>query len=161
MKLLNARRAVTLAAATVLAAAGAVTLAQPADAATVHCGGWTNYQKTVEGVNGEIHVPTTSTSSDNTNCSLWPGDTGNGVKALQAALRYCWGQSLGSSGIDGSYGSHTQTAVENVQRELNQDQGAGLTVDGKWGPQTRRYTEYPLFHYNSTTVYTELECTFP
>jgi peptidoglycan hydrolase-like protein with peptidoglycan-binding domain len=161
MQMVRMRRLVSLAVVATVAVLGGLSSAQPASAATAHCGGFTNYQKKVSATWGEIHVPTTSTSSANTGCVLYPGDKGNGVKALQAALIYCFGQYStmgGYSGIDGDYGSRTKQAVVNAQKSLNES-GAGLSTDGQWGSNTRKAFEYPLYHYSSNTVYDILACT--
>lgn len=54
------------------------------------------------------------------------------VKAVQDILiDWGYGQDLGSSGADGSFGAHTAAAVEAFQRS------AGIGVDGEVGPQTK------------------------
>ena len=52
------------------------------------------------------------------------------VRAIQSELVDA-GYSVGSHGIDGSYGDGTGTAVQQIQTDL------GLTADGVWGPTTQ------------------------
>ena len=58
------------------------------------------------------------------------GDKGNGVKAVQYALKQL-GYDIGSSGVDGSFGPATEKAVKRFQSAM------GLTSDGKVGPKTK------------------------
>lgn len=60
---------------------------------------------------------------------LEKGSTGSDVKKLQSSLVNA-GYDVGSSGVDGIYGSATQRAVSNYQRDQ------GLTVDGIAGDET-------------------------
>ncbi|GIG40443.1 hypothetical protein Cph01nite_22050 [Cellulomonas phragmiteti] len=78
-------------------------------------------------------VPTANGSTD---CYLVNGNSGNGVRALQRALVYCEGYSVGSSGIDGSFGNATKSAVLAFQRSF------GLTPDGQYGNQTRNWLKF-------------------
>lgn len=57
------------------------------------------------------------------------GDKGASVKSLQALL-IGYGYSVGSSGVDGSFGPATDTAVRKYQKDH------GITVDGSVGPVT-------------------------
>lgn len=61
---------------------------------------------------------------------IYLGDWGDGIKWVQWHLQRK-GYDIGSSGIDGQYGSGTQAAVKRFQ------QAEGLTVDGIVGPKTR------------------------
>lgn len=58
------------------------------------------------------------------------GDTGNAVKEMQKMLIAC-GYSVGSSGMDGSFGQATDSALRKFQKDK------GLTVDGNYGPSTQ------------------------
>jgi hypothetical protein len=68
-----------------------------------------------------------ATSGGSTDCILWNGTSGDGVKALQTSLADCNGFSLA---IDGQFGPATRAAVEALQSR------AGISVDGVYGPQT-------------------------
>ncbi|MFF8597146.1 peptidoglycan-binding protein [Streptomyces sp. NPDC015220] len=58
------------------------------------------------------------------------GDTGSRVKEVQCLL-LSWGFSVGSSGVDGVFGSGTYNAVRAFQGWYG-----GLTIDGKVGTNT-------------------------
>lgn len=58
------------------------------------------------------------------------GDRGSHVKEIQCLLRDYWGYGIGSSGIDGVFGSATESAVKKFQRDH------GLSADGIVGPNT-------------------------
>lgn len=58
------------------------------------------------------------------------GSKGAAVKEAQCLLRH-WGESLGSSGIDGDFGPATEAAVRSFQSKY-----CGLSVDGIVGPKT-------------------------
>lgn len=79
-------------------------------------------------------APTTSAGS--TDCYLVQGNQGNGVKALQRALKYCEYISIGAAGVDGSYGPSTKSAVRTFQQSYS------LTVDGQYGNQTRNWIRF-------------------
>ncbi len=64
----------------------------------------------------------------NSGPTLQLGSTGSDVKRLQRI--FVVSKTLDYIGIDGDFGPHTQTAVEQFQS------GAGLTVDGIVGPLT-------------------------
>ena len=55
---------------------------------------------------------------------------GDGIRWVQYELKRR-GYNIGSTGIDGKYGTSTKAAVERFQR------ASGLTVDGIVGPKTR------------------------
>lgn len=57
---------------------------------------------------------------------LAKGDTGNAVKEMQKMLIAC-GYSVGSTGMDGSFGQATDSALRKFQKDK------GLTVDGYYG----------------------------
>ncbi len=57
------------------------------------------------------------------------GDKGATVKSLQAML-IGYGYSVGSSGVDGSFGPATESAVRKIQK------ARGWEIDGKVGPET-------------------------
>ncbi|WP_307813310.1 peptidoglycan-binding domain-containing protein [Streptomyces sp. N35] len=64
------------------------------------------------------------------------GDTGNKVREIQALLIFS-GYSVGSSGVDGQFGSGTESAVERFQRANR------LPADGIVGPNTWRALRTP------------------
>ena len=61
---------------------------------------------------------------------LTKGDVGSAVRTMQTMLIAC-GYSCGSSGVDGSFGNATLTAVKAFQR------ANGLAVDGFYGSKTK------------------------
>ncbi|MFD8589990.1 peptidoglycan-binding protein [Streptomyces sp. NPDC059637] len=66
---------------------------------------------------------------DTSNAYTDRGDSGAKVKELQALLIF-WGFSVGSTGIDGQFGSATESAVKRFQSS------EGITADGIVGPTT-------------------------
>jgi len=74
---------------------------------------------------GPMSVPVASDGSSS--CFMDSGDVSSGVKAIQRALKFCWGQNIA---IDSDYGPQTKQAVRNVQSIL------GISVDGVYGPKT-------------------------
>ncbi|MEU1817059.1 peptidoglycan-binding domain-containing protein [Streptomyces roseifaciens] len=64
------------------------------------------------------------------------GDTGAKVKELQALLIF-HGYSVGSSGVDGSFGAATEAAVKRFQAAKK------ISADGKVGPNTWYYLRTP------------------
>ncbi|GGQ84293.1 hypothetical protein GCM10010195_44910 [Kitasatospora griseola] len=66
---------------------------------------------------------------DTSNAYTSRGDSGAKVKELQALLIF-WGYSVGSTGIDGSFGAATEAAVKRLQSN------DGLKVDGIVGAAT-------------------------
>ncbi len=121
-------RLVTVVAAAALAVGGLLATATASSAATANTPCTTS--KTFRaGTQFAWTAPTTSSGS--TDCYLVQGNQGNGVKALQRGLKYCEYISVGSSGIDGSFGPATKSALKTFQS------GAGITVDGEYGNQTR------------------------
>ncbi|SEE59967.1 peptidoglycan-binding domain-containing protein [Streptomyces sp. TLI_105] len=66
---------------------------------------------------------------DTSNAYASRGDSGAKVKEIQALLIF-WGYSVGSTGIDGQFGSATEYAVKRFQSS------EGITADGIVGPTT-------------------------
>ena len=62
--------------------------------------------------------------------NIYLGDWGDGIRWVQYELKRR-GYNIGSTGIDGKYGTSTKAAVERFQR------ASGLSVDGIVGPKTR------------------------
>lgn len=85
-----------------LAAAGTLLTANPADAADARCNGAT----TMTAWNGtQIYMPT---ANGNIYCYMNYGEAGNEVRALQTTLNNCYGASLA---VDGEFGPKTQAAL--------------------------------------------------
>jgi peptidoglycan hydrolase-like protein with peptidoglycan-binding domain len=93
-------------------------------------------------------VPTTQTGSGNMNCTLRWNDYYSGVSYLEAnSLSGCHGADIHA---DLYYGSATEDIIRWGQA------AHGITADGIYGPQTRRFavkfgvydhwTNYPLLH---------------
>jgi peptidoglycan hydrolase-like protein with peptidoglycan-binding domain len=76
-----------------------------------------------------VDVETPPVAEKPTVTMLKIGSKGSGVKAVQTKL-IALGYNLGGSGADGIFGTITEKAVRNFQRD------AGITVDGVVGPQT-------------------------
>lgn len=71
-------------------------------------------------------------------CSLVPGSTGEGVRALQGGLNACYSGIIGTPLItDGQFGTKTKAALIKVQ------QWHGIEANGQYGPQTAR----SIFHF--------------
>jgi peptidoglycan hydrolase-like protein with peptidoglycan-binding domain len=45
--------------------------------------------------------------------------------------------------VDGEYGPQTRRAVLGIQQWANGSFGAGIAEDGEYGPQTRDWTQFP------------------
>ena len=103
--------------------AGSVSVAAPT------CHSWTNFP--VPGTPFHVRIPSTTLNGGERDCVLGRGNSGEGVRRLQASLILCYGQQIQH---DGLYGRKTAEAVANVQR-FHHDKG--LKVDGTYGPQTR------------------------
>lgn len=69
-------------------------------------------------------------TSTNTTSNLSRGSKGTAVKDMQTKLITC-GYFCGSYGADGDFGSGTETALKNFQRDY------GLSVDGIFGPKSK------------------------
>lgn len=65
---------------------------------------------------------------------LEKGDSGAAVKTMQTMLIAC-GYSCGSAGVDGKFGSDTNSALRAFQK------AKGLAVDGKYGPKSKKALE--------------------
>lgn len=73
-------------------------------------------------------VPISATGTRD--CYLVQGNEGGGVSALQTAIRFCEGYSIGPYGVDGKFGADTKAAVKSIQRAKR------LTIDGEYGNRT-------------------------
>lgn len=83
---------------------------------------------TDDAVKTEVKTESTGTVAVKLNV-LKKGSKGNQVKAVQRML-YAMGYDLGSSKVDGDFGSKTDSAVRAYQKSM------GLSVDGSVGPKT-------------------------
>ncbi|MFD9004181.1 peptidoglycan-binding protein [Streptomyces sp. NPDC059582] len=129
-------RAITAAAATLLAIGGAFVNAPSAAAATPTC----NTVKAVEGYNKFlIRVPAYS-ATGSTTCALAQGNSGPAVQELQRALNRCFYNAYGSDksywplAEDGDFGPNTKKALTEAQ-DYKTDVPAD--IDGVYGPITR------------------------
>lgn len=80
------------------------------------------------------YMPVTNNATKWNRCELKYGSGGTGVRALQAALNECHGQSLS---VDGDFGNKTRNALIAVQKSL------GISADGVYGPTTNYYMRWP------------------
>lgn len=80
---------------------------------------------------GGSAVSNNTTNNNSSSVILKCGNSGDGVKSLQEKL-ISLGYSCGGRGADGDYGSATENAVRNFQR----DNSDVLTEDGIAGPET-------------------------
>ncbi|WP_432278733.1 peptidoglycan-binding domain-containing protein [Nocardia carnea] len=62
------------------------------------------------------------------------GASGDGVRALQTALRACYNADIST---DGQFGPKTKAALKRAQAS------AGTTADGIYGPKTRDALKWP------------------
>ena len=63
-------------------------------------------------------------------CLLVNGDSSSAVALLQETLNVCYAIGQPVLTVDGDFGSHTKTALEDVQRHI------GVPADGAYGPVT-------------------------
>ncbi|MFG2869633.1 peptidoglycan-binding protein [Streptomyces sp. NPDC048338] len=120
------RKPVNALLATVLALGGAAAMAlgsaAPAAAANPTC----NWSAKYYGA----WVPNYGTTSVNVNCALYQGVMNNvAVGTLQETLNMCYGENLV---VDQDFGAATEAALRRAQQK------AGTTVDGDYGPLTRK-----------------------
>jgi len=93
----------------------------------------------------QIRVPTTTNGSKNVTCDLALGNTGSGVARLQVALDNSLCNPPGAGlAVDGDYGPLTQQAVRNTQAAY------GVAVDGIYGPVTGHAMWWPVAGSNGT-----------
>ncbi|GGS34200.1 peptidoglycan-binding domain-containing protein [Actinokineospora fastidiosa] len=143
------KRIGTVAAVVAAAAAGVVVSAGPAAAATPLC----SKVVTVTGVGAKVIVPASSGGS--LNCLIGRGLVANEtiVRQLQHTLVRCYtnmrmpspytGERVGDIAVDGDFGPRTEAAVKAVQA------GAGVTVDGIYGSETRNRMRFRVAGDNS------------
>jgi peptidoglycan hydrolase-like protein with peptidoglycan-binding domain len=132
-----------------LLAAVALAVAAPgmAAAAQPRCTSLT-YIPVWAGQPAEMHVPTIGSQTGNKECHLWFGTTGIAVRVLQEAMVSCYQQQID---VDGDYGTETQEAVRNVQREILRwwpwaaQSPYNVRVDGTYGPKTRAFMRFAIF----------------
>ncbi|MFC9897728.1 peptidoglycan-binding protein [Nocardia sp. NPDC127579] len=122
-------RAALSAAAVILAGVGTgVLTAAPANAASTCSGTYKHEDRS-----GRI---ATMPSTGSYGCMMRNGDSSDAVKALQMALRHCYGQNIS---VDGQFGPRTESALKYAQRE------AGASADGIYGPDTRSKIKWPYW----------------
>lgn len=114
--------------------------AEPA-VSLAHCGGNTTWNGTWGGQYSATY-PTTASGTYDTACVLTEGDSGSGVSAMQAALKYCYPDDLPDGfAVDGGFGYKTQLAVRSVslrERGLN---------SAEYSDRLRRVMDWPNWHY--------------
>jgi len=108
------------------------------DASRKHCpayyvdnGRWSELRQKI--TNGQAPAVTTNNASTNSGSSSSSG--GSGIAAVQ---QWCNDNYDYHQTVDGINGKNTKKGlVKALQTELNRQCGAGLAVDGIWGPKTR------------------------
>ncbi|MEV0647552.1 peptidoglycan-binding domain-containing protein [Phytomonospora sp. NPDC050363] len=118
-------RATALAAMLLCAMAVTLSTAGPAAAATPQCTQAAAHYPSSGA--GPLYVP--AATNGNRLCWMQSGNYSSAVRALQFALRDCYGQNIA---VDSSFGPATAGALRNVQGYV------GAKVDGKYGPETAR-----------------------
>ncbi|MEV6323785.1 peptidoglycan-binding domain-containing protein [Nocardia sp. NPDC051787] len=122
----------TKAAASIAAALLSGTVLSVITAAPAHAADACRHTFHHEDRNGRVaNVPT-----DGGGCTLRQGDSGDAVKALQVALKQCYGHNLS---IDGQFGPRTRDALITAQKN------AGTAADGIYGRNTFVKIKWPYF----------------
>jgi peptidoglycan hydrolase-like protein with peptidoglycan-binding domain len=119
-------RLITSLAALAVGTGMAVLPSSPASAATVLC--------TTNAYANPLRIVLPSLSNGSTSCSLFSGDTNNGVYALQESINLCYPTVIGKYyplSQDGQFGSNTKAALKLVQSKI------GASADGNYGPETK------------------------
>jgi peptidoglycan hydrolase-like protein with peptidoglycan-binding domain len=129
--------AAALALASGIAVLPALASAPPAGAA-VSCTG-TSLVPSVGVAADKMRMPTVGNGTQNWHCQLGPGDDSVAVARLQIALNSvaCNPPGAGLT-VDGIYGPLTEAAVKAVQKST------GITQDGIYGPVTAAHMLWPL-----------------
>jgi hypothetical protein len=123
-------RLVRLGAALALATTGVlVSPASPAAAVTPQCTQRVGHLP--DSAAGGLWVP--ASPAGVRKCWMDQGNVSSGVWALQAALRYCYGQNIAT---DSQYGPQTAGALWRVQGMV------GARQDGEYGPETAQKMKF-------------------
>ncbi|MEU7384692.1 MULTISPECIES: peptidoglycan-binding domain-containing protein [unclassified Streptomyces] len=124
--------------------------ATPASAAEVHCTGFT-WVPSDGGL--YLHRPSTTGNSGNYNCVVVRGDHNYAVLALQESVNTCYSTITARLDEDSDFGTHTEQAVKDIQKWTNETYyGAGLSVDGRFGPKTSSW--FAFMQYKSDGSHT-------
>lgn len=122
---------------------GAVAVAPSAAAWTYvgHCSGNSPISYTAGSLQ-QIKVPHTMYQGlKNVRCWMDYGSAGDGVEALQLALKSCYGQPIT---VDGEFGPATRDALKYAQRQ------EGITVDGQYGEQGFKNLKWARYRQDGT-----------
>lgn len=144
----NVRRTATATLTAALTAGLMVAAPQVAAAATPEKCSWTGPITVKELPSVHVIVMFPLTWNGDWECYLNEGSRGDGVKTLQKAINKCYGTNLV---VDGIFGAATKSAVRAVQKK------EGITVDGVYGVQTRRYMKWPVDNFPTWACYDELK----
>ncbi|GIH23433.1 hypothetical protein Aph01nite_17430 [Acrocarpospora phusangensis] len=136
-----------------MALTGTLALSTPASA-WVYCN---SVSRVLGGYDGETEIYYPTYNDNSTNCDMRINENGSAgqreaIRQLQFNLNVCYGPNRWDQSrahvtnhlsVDGKYGPNTRGAVNAVQKHLNAHEGASLQEDGYAGPQTRSRMHHP------------------